>query len=174
MYMRPKCTEIKSQRKAGRIPAPPPNGSTGGERCGTAPNRKRRAKHVVVADDSEAMRALIRQALEGCGLLVTECSNGSELYETVLKGDGSRDPAVDLVISDVRMPHVTGMDFLQLAREAGQEVPVVLITAFGEAAAHAQAVNLGALALFDKPVDVDELVDFVTNILSLEGARDPH
>lgn len=74
--------------------------------------------------------------------------------ETILMVEDA--PAPDLIISDVRMPGPTGLEILAAIRKVGFEVPVILITAFGDKASHREAFELGA-AMIDKPFAIDTL-----------------
>jgi DNA-binding response OmpR family regulator len=64
------------------------------------------------------------------------------------------------------MPGVTGMEVLQGKPERTDFPPMILITAFGDDETHAQAAECGVAAMFDKPFDVDELLETVNAILS--------
>ena len=91
-------------------------------------------------------------------------------YEVVAVGDGRElcsrlvdhmtgrpSGHFDLVISDVRMPGVTGLQVVRGLRQLDHLPPTVLITAFGDAEAHRQADEMG-VTLFDKPFDIDDLL----------------
>jgi DNA-binding NtrC family response regulator len=64
---------------------------------------------------------------------------------------------LDLIITDVRMHGVTGLEILAGLRENDWSTPVILMTAFGDAELHAEAMRLGALAVLDKPFELDAL-----------------
>jgi DNA-binding response OmpR family regulator len=114
---------------------------------------------VLLADDDAAMRALLACALRRAAFDVIEVCSGSELLERLAVGlEGIPAFGFDLIISDVRMPGYDGLNILASLRQLSIETPVILITAFGTTANHAAAANLGALALLDKPFDVDDLV----------------
>ena len=66
-----------------------------------------------------------------------------------------------MVISDIRMPGETGLRVFEEVGYGPEIPPVVFLTAFGDEDVHEQAHHLGALAILDKPVDFDELRDFV-------------
>ena len=72
---------------------------------------------------------------------------------------------IDLIVSDIRMPYITGMQVLRELRERDDAPPMILITAFGSDALHAKAERLGAVAVFDKPFDVEDLVAKVESLL---------
>jgi DNA-binding response OmpR family regulator len=62
-----------------------------------------------------------------------------------------------LIVADIRMPGLTGLDVLAILRCANCTTPVILITAFGDEATHAEGRELGAAAVFDKPFNVEDL-----------------
>jgi CheY-like chemotaxis protein len=99
-------------------------------------------------------------------------ANGVDLLDTLAVssypqlGSGS----FDLVISDVRMPGSTGLQVLLQMAGAPRIPPFILITAFEGEELHAAAEDLGVLAVFDKPFDVDELRRFVSAFLDASGA----
>jgi two-component system response regulator (stage 0 sporulation protein F) len=122
---------------------------------------------VLLADDDDAMRALLARALNRANFEVTEARSGSELFEW-LAADLDKTPSrrFDLMISDVRMPGYDGLNVLASLRQLAIETPVILITAFGTAATHAAAAHLGAFALLDKPFDVDDLMTLARSATS--------
>jgi DNA-binding NtrC family response regulator len=119
-----------------------------------------RPRQVLVAEDDAAMRALLARMLRRAGFDVIEASNGYEALDCLACGL-IREPSIDLVISDVRMPGYDGLNILASLRQAHPPVPVILITAFGSTAAHAAAARLGAFAMVDKPFEVDDLMILV-------------
>lgn len=117
---------------------------------------------VLLADDDDAMRALLACALRRAGFTVVEACSGSELLEWLGFGLESVPPLwFDVIVSDVRMPGFDGLNILASLRQLSIETPVILITAFGTTANHAAAADLGAFALLDKPFDVDDLTTLV-------------
>jgi CheY-like chemotaxis protein len=131
---------------------------------------------VIVAEDDTEMRSLLATTLRGDGYEVIEVASGSELLAAI--GDcpgGVYDyDSVDLVISDIRMPGQSGLDVLCRLAWKQHEVPVILITAFGEEWVHELAERLGAVAVLDKPLDLDDLRRAVLQVLVERGrARGP-
>ncbi len=116
--------------------------------------------HILLAEDDKEMRALLAVALRRAGYKITECGNGVELLEhlgSFILPDQEHEQ-VDLVISDIRMPGLTGLEILEGLSKRPDFPPFILITAFGDVETHAKAKYWGALAMFDKPFDVDDLV----------------
>jgi anti-sigma regulatory factor (Ser/Thr protein kinase)/ActR/RegA family two-component response regulator len=128
--------------------------------------RIRRARgappRVLLAEDDAEMRTLLESALRKADFEVTACGDGWSLLR--LLGScllfAEHDPAarIDLVVSDIQMPFLSGLKVLELARKAEGIPPVILITAFGSTDIHASAGRLGAAAVLDKPFDIDELL----------------
>lgn len=116
------------------------------------------------------MRRLVVEALSADGYDVAEVSDGVELLARVgssvlFGGFGSIREPPDLIVTDVRMPGLTGLTVLEGLRRAGGTVPVVVITAFGDDETHRIAYQSGAVAVFDKPFDLDDLRTIVLHAL---------
>ncbi len=122
---------------------------------------------VLVAEDDDDMRSLLVEALAKDGYRVEEVADGGRLLVTlaqeIARGGGGT-ARVDLVVSDIRMPICTGLQILEQMRAAAWRVPVILMTAFGDAKTRERANVLGAI-LFDKPFDVDDLRTAVASLL---------
>jgi DNA-binding NtrC family response regulator len=124
---------------------------------------------IFLAEDDDAMRELLAASLRGAGFEVMESPNGIDLAGQL----GPEDPErFDLIISDIRMPGVTGFELLEGLNEAGGYPPTILITAFGGAEVHAEAASLGAAALFDKPFEIDALIAAASRLFATRKKRD--
>ena len=115
------------------------------------------AQRVLVADDTVEMRRLIAAVLRKDGYEVDELSDGLELLAAIEAVGKQPEQSIAMIISDIRMPGLTGLDLLAILRCASWSTPVILITAFGDDLTHDQAYELGATAVFDKPFEMDEL-----------------
>jgi len=123
---------------------------------------------ILVAEDDVEMRSLVASVLRKGGYQVVEAESGPELFDRAgwaAHNGGSQAP-IDLVISDVRMPGCSGLEALSLLRQLGFAAPVIVVTAFGDAATHAEAARLGAKAVLDKPFDLADLRRVVRNALA--------
>jgi len=116
-------------------------------------------RRVLLAEDDPDMRALLASALRHDGLDVIEVADGTELFDYIGSTWAGAGPQgrPDLIISDVRMPGFTGLEILDILRQAEFGLPVILITAFGSPETHQQAHRLGAVAVFDKPFELEDL-----------------
>jgi DNA-binding NtrC family response regulator len=127
--------------------------------------RDDRSRRVVLAEDDEDVRTALADLLRDEGYDVIVVSNGADALQHVGAAltAGSVLP-IDALITDVQMPGVNGMRLLEGLRAMGSKVPVIVITAFGDAETRENARRLGASAVLDKPIDVEQLV------ATLEGA----
>lgn len=130
----------------------------------------RRMPRILVAEDDPEMRRLLAWNLRKAGFDTVECSDGWDLLDhlgnPVLSGAPDD---FDLIVSDIRMPGVTGLEVLEGIHETEWFVPMILITAFGSDQVHREAEELGAAGMFDKPFDIKELVDRIREILVLDS-----
>ena len=118
-----------------------------------------RVARVLLADDNGDVRELLTRALEADGYEVVGFPDGTALVDYL--GDALRphsDLAVpDIIVTDIRMPGFSGMDVLAALRRVDLQVPVILMTAFGNEEVDAEAQRLGAVGLIKKPFDIDDL-----------------
>jgi len=118
---------------------------------------------VLVVDDEAAVRYTLRSILEEEDIAVVEASDGAEALEIVDRG------GVDLVLTDLRMPRMDGMELLsELALRPGAP-RVIMITAYGSERLAVEAIKRGALDYFAKPFEAEEIVRVVSR--SLETVR---
>jgi DNA-binding response OmpR family regulator len=128
-------------------------------------------KHrVLIADDDSAMRGMLEAALLRAGFDVETASDGSELLER-LDASARDSRAPQLIVSDICMPGLTGLDVLTRVRNQFPTLPVLLITAFGDALTHRRAHALGAVEVIDKPFDLGLLCRRITDILHGDDVR---
>ena len=111
------------------------------------------------------MRRLLTWALRKKGFNVTEAADGPDLFFRLSTQTGTK-LKYDLLISDIRMPHMTGLEVMQgLLRVKRLLPPTILITAFGDEQIHLRATDLGAV-LIDKPFELDGLMEKIDEILA--------
>jgi CheY-like chemotaxis protein len=133
------------------------------------PSTESNANHprVLLAEDDDEMRRMLASAFRTSGYRVTECTDGLALFNTMwtslLRTDSTQ---FDVIVSDIRMPGLTGLDILRGVHEREGAPPVVLITAFGDQVAHEEAERLGAAAVLNKPFRIERLLDTVRKILA--------
>ncbi len=115
----------------------------------------------MLAEDDDEMRRLVAHALREDGASVEELATGRELLDRVAAALDASAAMPDVIVSDIRMPGASGLDVLRELRRRGCEVPVVLLTGFGDEELHAEVRSFSHALLFDKPFDLDELLGAV-------------
>jgi DNA-binding response OmpR family regulator len=120
---------------------------------------------VVLAEDDREMRMLVATTLRRAGWDVLEAGDGRDLLDCVAWLIESRDDWADCVlVSDIRMPELGGLEVLERLRGIGWTGGIILITAFGDEATHAQARELGATMVIDKPFELDALCEAIRQV----------
>lgn len=110
---------------------------------------------VLVIDDEPAHRLMVRVVLGDAGFRVLEADNGSSGLATL------RARPVDVVLLDMRMPGMSGLDVLHKMHEEGMTTPVIMLTAFGNVSSAVESMKIGAWDYLTKPTDNDELLAVV-------------
>lgn len=113
--------------------------------------------NLLVVDDEPAMRALLKQSLEGAGHRVVEAADGHSALEVVERED------IDLVLTDLRMEGLTGIDVLKSIRQQHPKIGVILITGFATLESAMEAMRMGAIDVVQKPVNMSELAQKIAN-----------
>jgi len=124
------------------------------------------APRVLLAEDDEEMRRMLASAFRTYGFRVTECADGFGLLEAL--GTSlfrTESLQYDVVVSDVRMPGLTGLDIMKSVRQKEGVPPIVLITAFGDDDTHAEAESLGVAVVLDKPFRIERLLEVVQRVM---------
>jgi DNA-binding NtrC family response regulator len=115
--------------------------------------------HLLIVDDEQGIRQLLTLVFERAGHHVRVAEGGRRALE-LLRTDN-----VDLIISDVKMPDMNGIELLRAAREVVPDVAVVMMTAFATVDTAREAFKLGADDFIQKPFDVEELKLIVAKAL---------
>jgi signal transduction histidine kinase len=124
-----------------------------------------KAPVVIVADDHQGIRHLIRSVLEKDGLIVIEAKNGKEALELFIK------EKPDLVLLDIFMPVMDGLDTCTQIKKlpGGSLVPVLIFTAHGDIKNAEDAFKVGAADFINKPINPEELHHRVNRLLYLRA-----
>jgi DNA-binding response OmpR family regulator len=123
--------------------------------------------NVLVVDDEPNVRLLFRATLEAAGYRIAEASSGSGVLARL-----TRFPA-DVILLDLQMPEIGGMDVLRLLRDHGYEMPVVIVTAHGSIPDAVEAMRLGAMDFVAKPLTSEALRGEVAAVLARQE-EPPH
>jgi two-component system, response regulator, stage 0 sporulation protein F len=133
------------------------------------------APTVLVADDDDNLRALVARRLSHAGYVVLEASSGGELLDRVVDALLSRGEhrAPDFVIADVNMPGGDGLEALRALARAHCRIPFVIMTGFPSERVRELSRELGAAAIFEKPLDLGDLETAVRVLVPLGAPMPP-
>ena len=110
---------------------------------------------IYVVDDDEAVRQSLEFLLKTAGMKVRGFDSAKSFLAALPEiGSGC-------LITDVRMPEITGIDLLRKVKESGIDIPVIVITGHGDIALAVEAMKIGAVDFLEKPFDDDTLLDAV-------------
>jgi two-component system cell cycle response regulator DivK len=124
------------------------------------------AKILIVEDNALNVKLF-------CDLLAAHGHEPRPVTDGRFALDQARDFGPDLVITDIQLPHVTGLDLIQLIRadEKLKDVPIMAVTAYAAAADEERIRAAGAQAYVSKPISVAKFVAQVNELLGIQGAE---
>lgn len=131
--------------------------------------------HILLVEDDDVMREMVAEALRREGYQVTECEDAFPWLRFCLREVSPRSMGVpsnryDVVVSDIRMPGISGLDVLKFLKDIGCELccpATIFITAFGDENTHRIARELGAAAVLDKPFAIKELIGRIRAVATI-------
>lgn len=120
---------------------------------------------VLVVDDSGIVRRQVINALGKTGLRVVEANDGQQALEVI------ETQTISLLITDINMPRMSGVELLTTLTERGLKVPTIVLTSESEVATLREARAAGALAWITKPFDPESLASSVVRALTRLSMR---
>jgi two-component system response regulator (stage 0 sporulation protein F) len=120
---------------------------------------------ILVVDDEEGARDLFNTILTDEGYDVSLANGGEEALGLF------KSSPFDLVITDIKMPVMDGLQLLQEIRKMGSKTDVIMVTAYGEVESYLKAMSLGAAEYINKPIRIKELKQIVHKVLTEQRAR---
>lgn len=109
-------------------------------------------KTILLVEDEAGNREILTEILCDLGYEVIGAADGSSALSTIRHG-----AHIDLVLTDYRLPDMTGLDVVRTLRKALPDVPVIMLTAYGNIEGYFQSLSLGVFEYIHKPVDKREL-----------------
>ncbi|MFN7825344.1 MAG: response regulator [Pseudobdellovibrionaceae bacterium] len=117
--------------------------------------------HILIVEDEVDLREILASLLEEHADQVLQVGDGVEALEII------KNNRVHAILTDINMPKKTGLQFLAEIRKAGIEIPVVIMSGYGDRVNTIEALRLGALDFFDKPVRETVLVEVMQRALKI-------
>ena len=118
-----------------------------------------KTKKILIVDDEENAREGLAKILKKSGYFTATAENGEEALKIL--GDNK----YDLVISDIKMPRMDGMQLLKRMRKIVPDIAIIMVTAYGEVESYLEAMSYGAFEYLNKPLKIDELKKVVSKVL---------
>ncbi|MBI4677999.1 MAG: response regulator [Elusimicrobia bacterium] len=119
--------------------------------------------NILVVDDEADMRMALGSVLTRSGHTIEQASDGQSALVRIDKGN------VDLVLLDIRLPGMDGVQILRRIRERREDLPVIMVTGYGSVESAVEVMKLGASQYLSKPFSNKELVDTVMSVLEAKG-----
>lgn len=118
---------------------------------------------ILIVDDQYGIRVLLHEVFQKEVYQTFQAANGFQALDIVKKDNP------DLVVLDMKIPGMDGIEILKHVKEIDESIKVILMTAYGELDMIQEAKDLGALMHFAKPFDIDEIRQAVRNELAVEA-----
>jgi two-component system response regulator AtoC len=122
-------------------------------------------KRILIVDDEPKMQRILEIMLTHMGHTPLLASNGREALDTVQQG------SVDMIISDLQMPVMNGLDLLKTLREHSIDIPYIIITAYGTVETAVEAMKQGALDYITRPLNVNSVTLAINRALALRQIK---
>lgn len=118
---------------------------------------------ILIADDEKAIRKTLREILEYENYKVDEAEDGQKAYDMAKDGD------YDLILCDIKMPKIDGLEVLDKLKKEGSEAQIIMISGHGTLETAVDAVKKGAFDFISKPPDLNRLLITVRNALDKQS-----
>ncbi len=120
-----------------------------------------------IVDDDESIRWVLERALKSADIDVTTFPGGAELLDAI------EENTPDVLLTDIRMPGISGLDLLDRVRAIKPDLPIIIMTAHSDLDSAVSAYRGGAFEYLPKPFDLDEAVELVTRAARLVREEEP-
>ena len=121
-------------------------------------------KKILFADDSSIMRLFARMSTRSLHeISLTEAQDGLDALEKIGK------EMFDLLITDINMPNMDGLQLIQHVRMMGLRIPIIILTTLGEERDVARGMNLGANDYVTKPISTNKLTHIISNFMNVQA-----
>jgi DNA-binding NtrC family response regulator len=123
-------------------------------------------KSILIVDDDQRMLRALDKVLTGEGASVTAAQWAGDALDFLT----ARQTRIDLVITDLRMPFVSGITVVYAIHEIFPALPIIVLTAFGSPDVEAECLRQGAAAFLEKPLNTSELLEVIKRVFASQKA----
>ncbi|MFC1524623.1 response regulator [Thermodesulfobacteriota bacterium] len=127
-------------------------------------------KHILIADDEKHTRLALSLLLKNAGFQVETACDGVEAFNTIIECMNNQSP-IDLLITDYRMPKLSGMELIQMLNQGSLSIPVVFITGYGNNELVQELRTKGNIHYLDKPFRVEKLLQMIQQSFEQEECQ---
>ena len=120
---------------------------------------------VLLVEDEDKLASLLKNAIGDSFYSFSMAKDGQEGLEKFL----SISP--DIIITDIMMPHLTGLEMAKEIRKVDSEIPIIILSAFSESDKFLDAIDIGVVKYFIKPFDPEELLEYIERVGEKIGSR---
>jgi len=128
---------------------------------------KRNKQHIFIVDDEPAIRKVVSKTLERLGTKVSCFASGADCIDQL------RHERCDLIITDVKMPDMDGLELLTKAKRIAPWLKVLVMTGYGDVPMAVRAIKMGALDFLEKPLGIESLLHAAKSALARATPPDP-
>jgi two-component system nitrogen regulation response regulator GlnG len=129
------------------------------------PNMVEHAKKIWILDDDKSIRWVLQKALEKNNFIVTSFTNSNEAINHF------NHDIPDLIISDIKMPGESGLQFLEKVKTKFQDIPIIIMTAFSDLDTAVNSYAYGAYEYLPKPFDIDDALKIIHSVFKTSGEK---
>ena len=122
--------------------------------------------NILVVDDDRGVQELLLNFLQKKEYCVELASNGEEALEKI------KEKSFAAIITDLKMPGISGLELLKKIKEMGIDSPVIIITGYGTIDSAIEGIKEGAFDFIEKPLELNELENLVTQVLQRPSEPD--
>ncbi len=123
-----------------------------------------KVRRILLAEDEESIRRSLKIVLRNAGYAVVEVDNGQAALDYLLHNRQRGGAAIDLLMTDIQMSGLTGLDLMDRLKAEGFELPTLVITGYGDKAMVIELLRRGCMDYLDKPLSPDSVIAHVSDV----------
>ncbi len=129
------------------------------------------ATSIWVIDDDQSIRWVLERALSNVGFVVTPFETASAALTQLKRSDNNDKPQA--ILCDLRMPGISGFEFLKQVKNVDQSLPIIIMTAYSDLDTTVNAYQEGAFEYLAKPFDIDQAIDLIKRACQKQAGKPP-